>query len=149
MIRFAWKPSIARLAIAEQFAEEGGDFMQVNGLLLQRPPQPFDEDVVEIAAPAIHRDFDVGLGQSRDPACACVLAALIRIHYFRLSIFCDSLLQSLNAKDGIQRIGMPPGQNLTGRSVHNRHQIQKVVLDRNVGNVATPNLVLSEETRLK
>ena len=34
--------------------EAVGDFMQVNGLLFQRPPQPFDEDVVEIAAPPIH-----------------------------------------------------------------------------------------------
>lgn len=34
--------------------EAVGDFMQVNGLLFQRPPQPLDEDVVEIAAPPIH-----------------------------------------------------------------------------------------------
>ena len=30
--------------------------MQVHGLVLQRPPQPFDEDVVEEPAPAVHRE---------------------------------------------------------------------------------------------
>ena len=34
--------------------EAVGDFMQIDGFLLQRPPQPFAEDVVEIAAPTIH-----------------------------------------------------------------------------------------------
>ena len=29
-------------------------FMQVYGLLLQRPPQPFDENIVEIPAAPIH-----------------------------------------------------------------------------------------------
>ena len=36
--------------------------MQINGLLLEGSPQALDEDVVEIAAPTIQRDFDVGLG---------------------------------------------------------------------------------------
>jgi len=34
--------------------ETVGDFMQIDGLLFQRPPQAFDKDVVQIAAPAIH-----------------------------------------------------------------------------------------------
>ena len=34
--------------------ETVGDFMQIDGRLFQRPPQPFDKDVVQIAAPAIH-----------------------------------------------------------------------------------------------
>ena len=34
--------------------EAVGDFMQVNGLLLQRPSQPFDEDIVEVSSPTVH-----------------------------------------------------------------------------------------------
>ncbi|MDE0993548.1 MAG: hypothetical protein OSA23_10305 [Rhodospirillales bacterium] len=30
------------------------DFMQVNGLLFEGTPDPFDEDVVQVAASAIH-----------------------------------------------------------------------------------------------
>ena len=128
--------------------------MQVDGLLLQRPPQPFNKDVVEVLAPTIHGYFDVSVGQSRDPSCTCVLAALVRIHYLWLAISGDCLLQRLNAKAGIQRIGKPPGQNLTGRPIHalrrskaiayrpkDCHQIQKAVLDGDVGNVAAPNLI--------
>ena len=36
--------------------EAVGDFMEINGLLLQGTPEPFDEDVVEIApAPIFYR----------------------------------------------------------------------------------------------
>ena len=41
--------------IADPFClETVGDFMQIDGRLFQRPPQPLDKDVVQIAAPAIH-----------------------------------------------------------------------------------------------
>ena len=75
--------------------------MQINGLLLEGSPQALDEDVVEIAAPTIQRDFDVSLGQSRDPTSACILAALVRIQYLWLAISGDSFLQRLNTKAGI------------------------------------------------
>ena len=42
-------------------------FVQIDGFLFERPPQPFDEYVVEIPAPSVHRDFDVSLGQGCDP----------------------------------------------------------------------------------
>ena len=32
------------------------ELVEVHRLVLQRPPQPLDEDVVEEAAPAIHRE---------------------------------------------------------------------------------------------
>ena len=81
-----------------------GDLVQIDCLLLQGPPEPLDEGVVRIATAPIHRDFDISLRQRRDPACARVLAALIRIHDLGLAIFGESLLQRLNAKASIQRI---------------------------------------------
>ena len=51
-------------------------FVQIDGLLFERPPQPFDEDIVEIPAPSIHRDFDVRLGQGCDPSRSCELRSL-------------------------------------------------------------------------
>ena len=63
------------------------------------------------------------------------------IHYLWLAISGDSLLQRLNTKAGIQRIGKPPSQNLAGRPIHDCHQIQKAVLDGDVGDVAAPNLI--------
>ncbi len=78
--------------------------MQIDGLLFQRPPQAFDKDVVQIAAPAIHRDFDFGFNQSCDSAGACILAALICVHDLWLAVFGNSLLQRLNTEASIQRI---------------------------------------------
>ena len=121
--------------------ETVGDFLQINGFRLVGSPQAFDEDVVEIAAPTIQRGFDVSVGQSRDPASACILLALVRIHYLWLAISGDSHFQSLNAKAGIQHTGKPPGQNLTGRPIIDCHQIHIPVLDGDVGDVAALNLI--------
>ena len=41
-----------------------GNFMQIDGLLLQGPPQFFNLDVVQITAPAIQQDFDFAISQS-------------------------------------------------------------------------------------
>lgn len=43
------------------------DLLEIDRLLLQAPPQPFDADVVEVAAPPIHRDARACRGQRRDP----------------------------------------------------------------------------------
>ena len=41
--------------INDQFGLEAvSNFMQVNGLLFKGTPEPFDEDVVQVAASAIH-----------------------------------------------------------------------------------------------
>ena len=37
-----------------------GQLKQVDGLVLERAPQAFDEDIVHAAAPSIHRDGDLG-----------------------------------------------------------------------------------------
>lgn len=55
--------------------EAVGDFLKVDRLLLQASPEPFDEDVVEVTTPAIHRDADPGLCQRRDPGRSRELAA--------------------------------------------------------------------------
>ena len=117
------------------------DFVQIDGLLFERPPQPFDEDVVEIAAPPVHRDFDVSLGQGRDPGRARVLAALIRIHDLGLAVFGDGLFQ------GSQRKSWHPAYLRAARTapcacpIHDCHQIQEAVLHGDVGDVAAPNVV--------
>jgi hypothetical protein len=41
--------------------------VQINAFILQRPPEPFDEDIVDAAALAVHRDLDVGALQAVGP----------------------------------------------------------------------------------
>ena len=57
-----------------------------------------------MATAPTHREFDIGLGQNRDPNCARVLAALIRIHDLGLAIFGDRAFQCFNAKAGVQHV---------------------------------------------
>lgn len=42
-------------------------FVQIVGLLFERPPQPFDEDIVEIATPPVQREFEVRVVIRSDP----------------------------------------------------------------------------------
>ena len=47
--------------------EAVGDLVQIHNLLLQGPPEPLDENIVQIPSSAVHRDFDHGFCQSLDP----------------------------------------------------------------------------------
>lgn len=51
--------------------------MQIDALVLQRPPEVFDEDVVEEAPAAFHRDAHAGILQALRPGLGGELAALI------------------------------------------------------------------------
>ena len=60
--------------------ESVAGLFEVNRLLLQAPPQPFDKDVVSITATPIHRDAHPSFGQRRDPCSPGKLVALISIY---------------------------------------------------------------------
>ena len=57
--------------------------MQVHGLVLQRPPQPFDKDVVEEPAPAVHRERHARTQHPIGKGLAGELRALIGIQDLR------------------------------------------------------------------
>ena len=108
----------------------------------------FDKDVVQIAAPAIHWDFDFDFSQSCDPARACILVALICVHDLWLAVFGNNLLQRLNAEANTQRIWEPASQHFSRHPIHDRHQMKKAVFDWDVGYVAAPNLIGSRDWQL-
>ena len=41
----------------------GLEGMEIDALILQRAPEPLDEDIVHPPAPAVHADADLGLAQ--------------------------------------------------------------------------------------
>ena len=59
---------------------------QVDFLVFDRPPQPFDKNMVAPRALAIHADRDLGVLQGREKGNGGELAALIRVHAFRLTM---------------------------------------------------------------
>ena len=76
-----------------------GNFLQIDGLLFQGPPQFFNLNVIQITAPAIQQDFDfaiIKVATEPEPSLICV-------HDLWLAVFGNKRLQCLNTKANIQR----------------------------------------------
>src|SRR5208337_4064818 len=69
-----------------------------NLLIFQAPPQPFDEDIVQVTAPPIHADPNSSAGQLTNKIRAGELRTLIGVEYFRLAVPFHRLPQRLDAK---------------------------------------------------
>ena len=76
---------------------------QVDVLVLQRPPQSLDEDIVEGPATAIHTDQDVPCLESLDPLGTGELRALIGIEDQRLTLI-EGRIQCFDAEAGVERV---------------------------------------------
>ena len=83
-------------------AREG---MQVDALIFQRAPQPFDEDVVEEPAAPVHRDPHPGLFQAMRPRPRRELAALIGVEDLGRAIPAQRLIQRIDAELYINGVG--------------------------------------------
>ena len=114
--------------------------MQVHRLVLQRPPQPLNEDVVEIAAAAVHgaacasRAYPVG---ERD---AGKLGTLVRVEYLRRAGM-QRRLERVDAESAVHRVRQPPRQDMAAGPVHHSDEIEKAIRNRDIGDVRTPRLV--------
>ena len=66
---------------------------QVDLLVLDRPPQPLDEDVVAPRALAVHADGDPGLQQDAGEGVAGELRPLVSVEDLRPAMLGERLLQ--------------------------------------------------------
>ena len=119
----------------------GLEGVYVDALILQRPPQPLDENVVHPATAAIHRNLDASLHQQLGKPQTGELAALISIEYLRPAMQCQGFFQCFSTEFCIHGIRWPPRQHLPACPVHHRNQIQKAPPHRNAGDVGAPDLV--------
>ena len=115
--------------------------VQIDAFILQGPPQPLDEDVVDAAPFAVHRNPSANPFQAVSPDEGRELAALICVHDLGWAELVDRLVQSLHAEVGFQRVRYPPGQHLPGIQVHDGDQIEEAKAHRDVGDVSTPDLI--------
>ena len=60
-----------------------GVLVQVDLLVFDRPPQPFDEDIVERATATVHADGDLRAFEAAGEVGACELRALVGVENFR------------------------------------------------------------------
>lgn len=70
--------------------------LQVDLLVLDRAPEPLDEDVVAPGASAVHADGDTGLEQHFGEGLAGELRSLVRVEDVRLAMPDHCLLQCLD-----------------------------------------------------
>lgn len=76
---------------------------QIYLFIFDRPPEPFDKDVVSPRAFAVHADLDIGILQGLDEVYGRELAALVGIHDLGLSMLAHGVLQGVDARPGFQR----------------------------------------------
>src|SRR3990172_9567110 len=115
--------------------------MEVDVLVLHRPPQPLDEDVVVTAALPIHADAHACCFQHAREGLAGELRALVRVEDLWAAVAGQGLLQGLHAEPCFQGVGHPEGQHLATPPVQHRHQIHAPLSHGHVRNVAGPDLV--------
>ncbi len=99
--------------------------------MLQRPPQPLDEPVVDLAAPAIHADPHAHLRENSQIGLARELAPLICVGDERRAAALQRLLQ------GVVQL---PGRHEPARPVHDGRQIQESAPHRYVGDVRADHI---------
>ena len=75
-------------------------YVQVDSLILQRAPEPFDEDVVPETSFAVHADFDVPSLEHGRECFTCKLAALVGVENLRGAVFEQSFFERLYAESG-------------------------------------------------
>jgi len=110
-------------------------------LILHRPPQTFDENVIPKIAPAVHADLDAVFFQGSGKSITGKLAALIGVEDLRATIAPDSFLQGRHTEVGVQGVGETPGKYLAAVPVHHRHKIHEAPPKRDIGYVGRPHLV--------
>ena len=98
---------------------------QIHALVCQGSPEAFDEDVVDAAAPAVHRDLDAGAFHAVGPGERRELAALIAVHDLWPAEAVHRFIERLNTELGLVGVRDPPCQDLARRPVHDRNQIEE------------------------
>src|SRR5271168_1620042 len=77
--------------------------LEIDLLVLHRSPQPLDEHVVAPGALAVHADGDPVLLEDAGEGLAGELTALVTVENLGLSVFADSLFESLDAEASLHR----------------------------------------------
>lgn len=146
-----WSARVVELQISTQgfscsrYAVIGA---QIDLFIFDRPPQPFDKDIVPPCAFTVHADLDVGILQRLDEVYGRELAALVRIHDLGLAVATHRFFQGLDAWSGFQRRRQPPGEDLPAKPIQHGDQIDKAARHGDIGNVHGPNLVRAHHGQL-
>ena len=76
------------------------------------------------------------------------LGSLVRVEDLGDPVSLQGLLERLDTKIRVQRVGDPPGEDFTTVPVHDRHQVHRAAGHGNVGYVGRPHLVGMLDTQI-
>ncbi len=114
---------------------------EIDVLVLDAPPQAFDEDVVQGPTAPVHADGDAVFLQLSREGVRSELAALVAIENLRGAVGTERLLQAVHAEAAVQRVRDPPRQHLARVPVDHGHQVDETARQTHVGDVGGPDLV--------
>src|SRR5450756_2308206 len=137
-------PAIIKVQIAADRSAGLADVvvgLEINLLVFNAAPQPFDEHVVPPCSLAVHADGDLVFDQHASECRAGELAALIRVEDLRLPMASESVLNGLEAERRRQRDRYPPRQHATAKPIEYSRQIDEAARHRDVSDVHCPHLV--------
>ena len=83
--------------------EAVGQLVQVDCLVLERPPQALDKDIVHAAAAAVHGDADAGVLERAGEVEAGKLTALVGVEDLRPAVAGQRFVQRVDAGFGNYR----------------------------------------------
>ena len=109
-------------------------------LVLDRPPQPLDEDVVQGPAPAVHRDSDAMTFQSARVGRRRELGPLIRVEDLGAESE-QRLVERVDTEIAGECVRELPRQDVPAEEIHDRREVEEAVLHRDVCDVAGPHVV--------
>ena len=114
--------------------------LQVHLLVLEAPPQPLDEHVVQPATFSVHRDRYTVLFEYARKGLRRELGTLVGVEDLRSAVGEDGLLEGLDAEAALHRVREPPREHAPAVPVDDGDQVQEAFSHWDEGDVGRVDL---------
>src|SRR3954453_12384920 len=118
---------VVKVEIALQSREQieaAGEVAGIDQFVLERAPHPFDENIVEGSATAIHADCDATLLERSEEFGRGELRALVGVPDFRLTE-AEGCPERNQAEAGLHGVREFPAEQEAAEPIHHSHQVEK------------------------
>ena len=115
--------------------------LEVDLLVFDAAPQPFDKDIIPPSPFAVHADGDAVGGQHAGKGRAGELATLVRIEDLRRAVRGQRIFERGDAERGFHGDRHPPRQHAPRRPVEHGGEIDEALGHRDIGDVHRPDLI--------
>jgi hypothetical protein len=113
---------------------------EIDILLFDASPEPFDEDIVQIAPTSIHADLNSVRFQYTCEPRTGEMTALVGVEYIGRTRS-ESFFQALQTEVHFQRVGYLPADHISRIPVDDGYEVGEAFLERYVGDIGTPDLI--------